>query len=147
MQDHIWVQPIGEMLVCEICGYTRKLHASGVAPKMNCPRANEVLPLPGSELHAMLATLGISPTVECGCEDRMAQMDAWGVDGCREHFEEIIGWLRENSGKYSWTEKLKAGALAATSGLAFKISWADPFTDLVRIAIERAEAKSTRPAQ
>jgi hypothetical protein len=29
----------------------------------------------------------------CNCNPIIAEMNAWGVDGCREHFDEIVAWL------------------------------------------------------
>lgn len=49
---------------------------------------------PGTEMKAMLASMGINPE-SCQCERRAAQMNRWGVAGCREHRLEIAAWLRE----------------------------------------------------
>lgn len=64
-------------------------------------------------------------------------MDAWGPDGCREHFDEIKAWLNEAAAKASWTDKVKAAAVAITTGIS--IDPLDVAGSLVRIAIERAE--------
>jgi hypothetical protein len=29
-------------------------------------------------------------------------MNAWGPSGCREHLDEIVGWLEEEAGKRGW---------------------------------------------
>lgn len=47
---------------------------------------------PGTELERLLAWFA-EPSDKCGCKQHAATMNAWGVDGCREHFETIVGWL------------------------------------------------------
>ena len=37
--------------------------------------------------------VGEGPTRACPCQDRIIQMNAWGPAGCREHLDEIVGWL------------------------------------------------------
>lgn len=56
-------------------------------------------PGPGLHLKAMLASFGLSETEACGCGPRVAQMERWGVAGCREHRAEIVGWLVEGAQK------------------------------------------------
>jgi len=58
---------------------------------------------PGDFLHdAILAWVGEGPTRECGCTDRIDMMNAWGPAGCREHLDEIVGWLAEEATKRGW---------------------------------------------
>jgi hypothetical protein len=95
---------------------------------------------PGTELKALLATLGITPS-GCACESRARRMDAGGVEWCREHRDEIAGWLRDEAAKRGWGDVFAAGARAVLSGLAFRIDPADVYGSLVSLAIERAEAK------
>lgn len=104
---------------------------------------------PGTELMSTLHSLGITQTDDCGCGAKAAQMNAWGTAGCREHFEEIVQWLRDGSDKFKWPAKLKAAANAVTSGLLGELrdtglftDWTDPFPALVELAIRRAEAKA-----
>jgi len=94
---------------------------------------------PGTELTALLASLGIAPLSNCPCKARACQMDAWGPAGCREHRAVIIGWLNE-----SWNWKAAAGAArqAVVSGLATRLNPLDPVGSLVDEAIRRAEAKT-----
>lgn len=94
---------------------------------------------PGTELRGLLASLGITEPPNCDCSARMRQMDEWGVHGCRVNADQIAGWLREGQGEWGWADKLKAGALALATGLAFKLNWADPFPGLIDEAIRRAE--------
>jgi hypothetical protein len=95
---------------------------------------------PGTELKAILATLGIAPD-GCACNARARRMDAGGVEWCRTHRDEIAGWLRDEAGKRGWGDVFAAGARAVLSGLAFRIDPADVYGSLVSLAIERAEAK------
>lgn len=81
---------------------------------------------PGAELKIMLTDLGVSPE-NCQCEQHAAQMNLWGVEGCKQHRLEIAAWLKE------------AAASAVTE---FKVE--DPveaFLPLVDEAIRRAEEK------
>ena len=58
---------------------------------------------PGDYLHdAILKWVGEGPTRQCGCQDRINQMNAWGSIGCREHLEEIVDWLMEEAAKRDW---------------------------------------------
>lgn len=94
---------------------------------------------PGTELKKLLTTLGITERTGCDCNAKAAQMDAWGVAGCRSHFGEIVGWMRDGAKRWGWLARLAAGAKAVRSGVALRIHWLDPFEDLVRLAIEQAE--------
>ncbi len=96
---------------------------------------------PGTELKALLASLGITPGPECDCNERADKMDAWGKGVCARRSEEIVGWLREGQGRWGWVEGLKAAALAVTTGLVFKLDPLDPFPGLVAEAIRRAPFK------
>jgi len=58
---------------------------------------------PGDYLHdAILRWVGESPTEDCQCRSRIAQMNAWGPAGCREHLEEIVDWLLAEATKRGW---------------------------------------------
>lgn len=48
--------------------------------------------LPGTLIKTGLEFMGIDPAV-CNCEEHAAQMDAWGVVGCRDNLEKIVGWF------------------------------------------------------
>lgn len=114
---------------------------------------------PGTELKAILSSVGINSSPNCSCNRRMAQMDDWGVDGCKEHFDEIVGWINESAVQWGWskaaeqkvlessepihqltmTEKLGIGWKSLMSGIAFQVNWLDPYPGLVTEAIRRAE--------
>jgi hypothetical protein len=97
---------------------------------------------PGTELTAILASLGITAAVGCDCKEKAAQMNRWGVDGCRKHFWEIVGWLKDGQGRWGWTDYLRAAVLAVITGLAFQLDPTDPFPGILTEAIRRAEAKA-----
>jgi hypothetical protein len=90
---------------------------------------------PGSEFKQLLAELGIEPDASCDCELHVAQMNEWGIEGCRRHRDEIVGWLREACERLGWKERIAAAAKAVTSGLAFRLSPTDPIGSLVDEAI------------
>ena len=95
---------------------------------------------PGTELKAILATLGIAHSPTCDCNARARQMDEWGVPGCKMRRDEIIEWLREGQARWGWKDKLAAAAKAVTSGLALKLNPLDVFSSLVDESIQRAES-------
>jgi hypothetical protein len=60
---------------------------------------------PGDHLHdAILKWVGEGPTNNCQCNSRITQMNAWGPTGCREHLDEIVGWLVEEAATHKWLE-------------------------------------------
>ncbi len=102
---------------------------------------------PGTELKTILATLGIQPGGSCDCNSKANKMDEWGVAGCRDNRETIIGWMREGQGRWGWKDKLAASAKAVFTGLAFQLDWSDPFPSLIDEAIRRADAKHSAPSK
>lgn len=48
---------------------------------------------PGSILAGLFQTLGFKRDGGCGCAEMQVKMDAWGVEGCREHQDEILDFL------------------------------------------------------
>lgn len=101
---------------------------------------------PGTELKALLAALGVEEKPNCDCNAKALQMDLWGLAGCRAHFDEIVGWMREGQGRWGWQEKIAIAAKAVATGLAFKVNWSDPFPGLIEEAIRRAEATGAEAA-
>jgi hypothetical protein len=98
---------------------------------------------PGTELKKLLAELGIKDFAGCSCEKHAAQMNAWGVEGCRENFETIRGWLIEAQAAADWKFCATAAYRAVFTGLAFKIDPLDVPGSLVRLAIAMAAASNT----
>jgi hypothetical protein len=101
-----------------------------------------VLPIlfgPGTELKAILTALGFTiGGCKSECSKRADQMNAWGVEGCREHRETIIGWLKESADKLGWKEKLLALTAVATGAACFVPSIMDPIGSIVDESIRRA---------
>jgi len=114
--------------------------AKGIDPMNRVTTSGGTTSGPGTELKKILATLGITHQPGCDCNAKAVQMDQWGVAGCRENFDKIVGWMRDGATRWGWSARLLAGAKAVTSGLAREINWVDPFPSLIQLAIERAEA-------
>ena len=73
---------------------------------------------PGDYLHnAILRWVGESPTEDCQCRSRIAQMNAWGPQGCREHLDEIVGWLLDEAQRRGWRTAKLPGARWAVKRL------------------------------
>lgn len=111
---------------------------SGVAPYRPGPRRRAGGP--GTELKALLASIGLTDQAGCGCEDRAARMDVWGPAGCEARRDEILTWLRGQAAQLGWWGRLKAGAALAAIGMIFYPL--DPAAALLDEAIRRARAKA-----
>jgi hypothetical protein len=96
---------------------------------------------PGTELKALIASMGIQSSPTCDCNARAIQMDIWGIEGCEKNKDTIVGWLSEGQTRWGWAEKVAAAARAVKTGLAFRLDLSDPFRSLVDIAIRNAEKK------
>lgn len=96
---------------------------------------------PGTELKLLISSLGLSGASGCGCNNKAALMDSWGISGCQERREDILTWLRGQYKKRSWLETLKAGINTITTGLLFSIDPLDPAPGILEEALRRAEAK------
>ncbi len=83
---------------------------------------------PGTELSAILGTLGLAHLEGCKCKKRARQMDEWGPDGCERNIDTIVKWLEEE---------------AKNRKLPF-IRWGAK--TLVRVAIRRAKKHKTPPS-
>jgi hypothetical protein len=92
---------------------------------------------PGSELKALLGELGVTGC-KMGCNGRAAQMDRWGIAGCRENRETICGWITEQKNAASLLTQATVVANLIRTGLVLRIH---SVGDLVDEAIRRAEAK------
>lgn len=62
------------------------------------------------------------------CDRYASEMNSWGVDGCRDRFEEIVEHLLEKAGKIGYLRPVPRSILRAKA-----VSW-------VTEAIDRAEA-------
>ncbi len=107
---------------CPDCGPEKK-RLLPVEARRNC-RASERLITggPGTELHELLNRIaGETPTVTCGCKDRIAKMDRWGPSGCREHLDEIADWLLKEAEERGWKSARWFGSRLAVKTL---VRWA-----------------------
>lgn len=100
---------------------------------------------PGFCLEALFRQLEIPYREDCNCRQLARQMDVWGVDGCRAHFDEIVEHLRLNAEKYSFLQHVKAAALAVAAGLFGRINPVDPFPGLVEEVLRRAASSESLP--
>lgn len=96
---------------------------------------------PGTEMKAILQSLGLSESSGCGCQDVARAMDQWGPSGCRLRKDQILAHLRQAQARAGWLAKLKAAGLAVASGLALRLDPLDPAPGLLDEAIRRAEQK------
>lgn len=96
---------------------------------------------PGTELKHLLASIGITEASGCGCGAKAAEMNRWGVAGCKEHRAEIIAWLREQQQKAGWAATLTAGINAVAAGL-----WLNPL-DLLGSLVDEAIRRASRTAE
>lgn len=100
---------------------------------------------PGTELKNILQKMGVQQKPNCLCGHRMREMDANGVEWCRENLEMIVKWIEEGANEWGWG--IKEAGLAMLDGLAFKIGIIDPWPNLVRECIHRAEMKERKRAE
>jgi hypothetical protein len=71
--------------------------------------ARHVTSGPGTELKALLATIGIVASPTCKCNAMARRMDAWGPDESLAHMEEIVDVMEETA-KARKLPFLRAGA-------------------------------------
>ena len=81
---------------------------------------------PGTELKALLKTIGIVAKPNCSCNKRAKIMDEKGCDWCDENIDEISGWLEEEAKKRKLPYVHAAGKM------------------LIRLAIRRARKKGNK---
>lgn len=90
-------------------------HIADVAPR---------IPGPGDCLHRLiLDAFGIAPEHGCGCEDWIAQMNAWGVAGCRANRQKIVDRMIAEAKKRHWHREGKPLIVNAATRLAAATSW------------------------
>ncbi len=114
-----------------------------VATRKKSPKSTPTDQGPGTELRAILYGLGVKTMPKgCTCNALMHEMNTLGIEGCRREFDRLLTAFQANSNKFGWGTWIKAAALAGFTGVARKVKWSDPFPDLMRLAIEAAEAKA-----
>lgn len=105
---------------------------------------------PGTQLHALLAVMGITPAPGCDCNGYAETMDRWGLAKCKLKRDEIKGWLVAGLPRWGWMDKIKAAAKLGIThpGLAlFQVDLLDPMGWLVDASIKLEEqrvAKETK---
>jgi hypothetical protein len=102
---------------CQRCGRSYR------APNNRIRALCRVRPLPGTEMKALLAKIGIVASPTCSCNKRAKIMDEKGCDWCAENIDEIDRWLAEEAKK----RKLPYLSLAGKA--------------LIHLAIRRARKK------
>lgn len=101
---------------------------------------------PGTHLVRLIKSLGFSADACDSCGGLAVQMNAWGVEGCREHRAEIVAKLKEAYAALTLAQWLSAAAAAIHSGLAFRMNPLDIEGSLLDVAIERAtQAQNQSP--
>jgi hypothetical protein len=117
--DTSCLAPLGQnRYQCSKFGWTITVFPSELPIHCDCENRESVtfvvrsaIKGPGDFLHdAILKWIGEGPTRECGCTDRINQMNGWGSAGCSEHLEEIVGWMMEEAKKRGWKMATMPGA-------------------------------------
>jgi hypothetical protein len=98
--------------------------------------------LPGDCLSETLSVMGVTESLGCGCNGRKAQMNAWGIDGCRQNLDTIAGWLREQAGQVSAAQLAKSAWAAIVNGVW--VNPIDPYRSIAIRAIDLAESRSRK---
>lgn len=82
---------------------------------------------PGDFLHAMIVWwTREDATLTCNCEEHIRQMNEWGPVGCREHLDEITGWLLAEAVTRGWRlAKLRGAGLFVELGVRRAIGKAE----------------------
>lgn len=121
----VWTKLPGGGVYCEVCDPNASLAVPYPAPR-TCTASSDSSPAPyqaqmtppgfgpGTELHKLIRRwTGAWEFPGCQCAARMAQMDLWGPAGCREHLEEIVGWLLQAAGDLAEAYRRQQARLAA----------------------------------
>lgn len=69
---------------------------------------------PGTNLALLLQKCGVAVKTGCGCEEWIGKMNAWGVDGCVEHRQEIIDRLANQAQSLIAKKELSMGKIVWT---------------------------------
>ena len=126
---------------CSVCGreHTSK-YADAAMKKVTC-RAGQPEGGPGTELKTIFDTLGFTPKKSCGCAAIQRQMDRLGAAGVQARFKHYVSVLTERYTMTSTTERFAAAVAAITTGIAWRLDWADPIPSLLTLAIDRAKER------
>ena len=81
---------------------------------VHCMRGKEILKklgqATGTRLHEVLTECGITPPNNCSCSRWIADMNTWGIEGCRQRRGEIREHLKTASNQSSWLDLLRVAA-------------------------------------
>lgn len=99
---------------------------------------------PGNDMEQLLTELGITTPPNCPCKMVKAMMNRLGPDGCREHIDEIVSKMQDNSHLVTWRQKLTATVKSVPLVFKGKINLLHPIRSLVLIAIERFEQRTVK---
>lgn len=91
--------------------------------------------MPGTEFKKLVASLGITYMCDA-CRATMDWMNELGVDGCRNHFGEIVTQIENNARNYSWARKITVAGAGVLRRM--KVNPFNPIPGLVEEAIRRA---------
>lgn len=80
-----------------------KLSGEPVAACAACPQRDPGEPV-GSILSDILFECGITRKACLPCQDWIAKMNRWGIEGCEHHRAEILERLNEAAGEATWAE-------------------------------------------
>ncbi len=88
----------------------------------------------GNALAEVIAGLGGTAHEGCGCEDKIATMNAWGIEKCLENRKTIVKWIKEAAKKRGWKAKFEAKAKAKELGIPINIldAYGSVFDEAVR---------------
>ena len=75
-----------------------------IIPRADRPKYQSTRTGPGTILHRKIKNrTGEDYTPNCGCNDMVRRMNAWGPSGCREHLDEIVNkMLAEAKNRPKW---------------------------------------------
>lgn len=89
----------------------------------------------GSRLKQRIADLGYVAEQGCGCNSLAANMDRWGIDGCRKRIDEIVDHLEEQAKKAGTLERMAVTLpLVKTQARRFLV---DLVTEVINLEVER----------
>jgi hypothetical protein len=83
----------------------------GKGPKQHTETKERKLrePGPGDYLAKALHERGYKLRSGCGCEDKVAQMNRWGLAKCKREIDTIEAWLVAAAKKHAWAAKIALG--------------------------------------
>lgn len=124
------------VVACDVCGVEVITEWSAERVRHMCPGATTASRRghgPGWHLATILWQLNIRADGHCNCFEMQVQMDYWGPEGCREHWDEIMSHLQRAYDEASIATKITALKKALSHGLPRTLA------GLLTEAIKRSE--------